>query len=148
MDTGAIIAGITTYLVQKNVAERQRKWTLEDEKRAKRSNLVGSRLNCIEEVVGLMMSRIDHEIFSTEFNMPKDNLETRKIDQQIKDMISSGWAAISLTGSKELKQKWAKILDLYLKAVEGNVDISDGTKIEKVHISMIKILDEIRLKGS
>ena len=115
--------------------------------RAKKNELLESRLRSIEETVGLMMSRIDEEIFSTEFNMPKDNLEIRKKDQQTKDMMSKGWAAISLIGSQELKQKWGKIIDVYLKAVDGNVDISEGEKADKELIGIIKILDKIRLKG-
>lgn len=77
---GAVISAIVTYVVQQRVAERQRKWALEDEERHQhraleedrrklQRDLLVRRLEPIEEVVRLMANVI-HTAQGMELGLP------------------------------------------------------------------------------
>jgi uncharacterized protein YaaR (DUF327 family) len=155
---GALISAVTTYMVQKGITERQRKWALEDEqrkqkriiedeRRKKKQELLESRLKTVEEAMGLMMSRIDQEIF-LEIDLPisVDKSVTEKKEQQVNDMISNAWTAINLIGSEKLKENWGILVNVYWEALEKRVDPFDGEKAQKAQLEMIKLIDKMRLE--
>jgi hypothetical protein len=155
---GAFISAITTYLVHKGITERQRKWALEDEqrkqkriiedeRRKKRQELLESRLRTIEKAIGLMIGRIDQEVF-LEVDLPIsiDRSTKEKKEQQINDMISDAWTAINLVGSEQLKNNWGILVGVYWESLEKRVDPFDGEKAQKAQLEMIKIIDKMRLK--
>ena len=52
---GTLIGIFATYFVQSKVANRNRKWLIEDDRERIKRELIANRLDIIEEVVNLMM---------------------------------------------------------------------------------------------
>ncbi len=157
---GVVISAIVTYMVQKRVAERQRKWALEDEERHQQQALHGERrklkrellarrLDPIEEAVSLMGNAIT-TAEGIELGMPirRDECEAKQKALQFQNLLSDVWAAVRITGSEELKQNWAILMGIYWGLEEtGEVGPDGIKKANDAKVAIAKLLDEMRLEG-
>ena len=157
---GVIISAIVTYMVQKRVAERQRKWALEDEERHQQQALHGERrklkrgllakrLDSIEKAVSLMGNVIT-TAEGIELGMPilRDECEAKQKTLQFQNLLSDAWAAVRITGSEELKQNWAILMGVYWGLEEtGEVGPDGVKKANDAEVAIAKLLDEMRLEG-
>lgn len=155
---GAVISAIVTYVVQQRVAERQRKWALEDEERHQhraleeerrklQRDLLVRRLEPIEKAVRLMANVI-HTAQGMELGLPipTDKSATRKRAQKLHDIRSDAWNAVLITGSEELKQNWRILSTVYWDLEEtGVLEPDGGKKTQDAQIAIAKLLDEMRL---
>jgi len=155
---GTIISAIVTYVVQQRVAERQRKWALEDEehqqhrrleegRRQLQHDLLERKLKPIEEALGLMANVID-TAEATEFGLPIpiDESAIRSKKLRLTDIHSDAWNAVCITGSEELKQSWKILTGEYWNLQETGVLGFDGAKKAKdAEIAIAKLLDKMRL---
>jgi len=167
MDSGAIIAVVgtlggvvITYVVQQRVAERQRKWALEDEERHQhraleeerrklQRDLVVRRLEPIEEAVKLMANVIlTAEGIELELPIPTNELEIRSKKLKLMDILSDAWNAVLITGSEELEQNWKILTGTYWGLQEtGALDLNGVKKAKDAEIAIAKLLDEMRLRA-
>lgn len=171
MDSGAIIAVVGTlggvaitavmaYVVQQRVAERQRKWALEDEERHQhraleeegrklKRDLLVRRLEPIEEAVKLMANVIlTAEGIELELPIPTNKLEIRSKKLKLMDILSDAWNAVVITGSEELEQNWGILTGTYWGLQEtGALDLNEAKKAKDAEIAIAKLLDEMRLRA-
>ena len=157
---GAVISAIVTYMVQKRVAERQRKWALEDEERHQQQALHGERrklkrellarrLDPIEEAVSLMGNAISTAT-GIEIGMPIcwDKSEARQKALRFQNLLPDALGAVVITGSEELKQNWSILVGVYWDLQEtGEVGPDGMKKANDAKIAITKLLDEMRLEG-
>jgi len=171
MDSGAIIAVVGTwggvaitavmaYMVQRRVAERQRKWALEDEERHQhraleeerrklQRDLVVRKLEPIEEAVRLMANVIHTaEGIALELPIPTDESATRSKKQKLLDILSDAWNAVVITDSEELKQNWGTMSTVYWDLQEYGVLDPDGVKkATDAEIAITRLLDGMKLRA-
>lgn len=157
---GSVAGAISTYLVQKRVSERQRKWSLEDEDRNRQHELKGEhrrikrelsskRLDVVEETIKLKM-RIISRAVGKEMGLPmyddKDTIVA--IGKRIQDISGEAWASILATGSKDLREYWKQISNAYwaLKE-EGTVGHELWNQAQKAYVEIFKLIDEMKSKS-
>ena len=157
---GAVVIAIVTYVIQQRVAERQRKWGLEDEERHRQQaleeerhkqkhDLLGRKLDAIEEAVSLMANFI-HTEAAAEFGLPvfTDESATRQKRQRLQEIRPHAWNAVVITGSQELKRNWQILSKVYWELEESGCLGPDGAKeASDAHIAIIKLLEEMRLQA-
>jgi len=157
---GAVISAIVTYVVHQRVAERQRKWALEDEERHQnraleeerrklKHDLLVRRLEPIEEAVKLMGNAI-HIAHGRELGMPirTDESAAGEKAQRLQDIHLDAWSAVLITGSKELEDNWRILAPVYWDLKETGFLERDGA--ERAHdaqIAITKLLDEMKLRA-
>lgn len=143
---GALIVGIMTYLVQKSVSERQRKWAIEDEKRSIRRDILATRVEPIYEAVGIMMEGIgNYEAKSLGIPVYSDSEKMKEKGMRLQEIVSPAWASIEVIGSEELKDKWRTLSMIYWGLREtGDMGADDIKTSTGAHIEMVKILDDIK----
>jgi len=157
---GVVISAIVTYMVQKRVAERQRKWALEDEERHQQQALHGERrklkrellvrrLDPIEEAVSLAGNAITTaEGIEMGVPIPRDDCGTKQKALRFQNLLSDAWAAVRTTGSEELKQNWAILTGIYWNLQETREVGPDGIKeANDARVAIAKLLDEMRLES-
>lgn len=156
--SGAIISAILTYVIQSRVASRQRRWSLEDEsrkqnreredeKRKLRQELLERKIKPIEEVINLMMNRLESAVaLAVDIPVPINKEKEIEKAERINEMATEAWAAVQLMGLKELKEQWEIIAGLYWELEEiGSINPVKMDDIQKAHVEIVKILDDIRL---
>jgi len=157
---GVVISAIATYMVQKRIAERQRKWALEDEERHQQQalhverrklkrELLARRFAPIEEAVSLMGNAITTAV-GIEIGMPirSDESEAKQRAQQFQNLLSDAWNAVCITGSEQLKQRWRTLVSVYWGLKEtGEVGPDGLKKADDAQVAITKQLDEMRLEG-
>lgn len=157
---GAVISAIVTYVVQQRVAERQRKWALEDEERHQhraveeerrklQRDLLLRRLDPIEEAVRLKDYAI-YTAFCIEVGLPTptDESATRNKTQKLHDIGLDAFNAVLVIGSEELKQNWEILSTVHCALEETGVLGPDGAeKAHDAYIAITRLLDEMRLRA-
>ena len=155
---GALISAVVTYVVQQRVAERHRKWELEDkehhqhqrleeERRKLQRDLLERKIEPIEEALRLMANIIDMaEATDAGIPIPIDESAVRNKKLRLTDIHSDAWNAICITGSEELKQNWIILAGEYWSLQETGVLDTDGAKkATDAVIAITKLLDEMKL---
>jgi len=159
MEIGTIIAvggtlvgtfggALLSYFISKKLAERQRRWILEDERRRTKNELLDSRLNRIEEALSSMMASIDHAVYS-EIGVPVkiDDWTRKQREQETGEKISNAWTTVYLIGSEELTKKLGVLTNVYWESVqEKTVDPEEGKKAQNAQLDIIRLIDRIRLE--
>jgi hypothetical protein len=156
---GVVISAFGTYIVQKKVAEKERKWSLESEERKKneelekekrkiRHDLICERLNVVEETAniiyflsGIMMSETYGEPIYSDTSMIQ---QKRK---RFEEISGKAWAALEVINSPELKEHFKKISSIYGE-IEEYHEVS-GKKWEETHEAFQKLekrIDDIKLE--
>jgi len=142
-----VIVGIGgTYFIQKIILERQRKWTLEDEEKKIKRELLSKRLDILEETMGIMMKEIGG-VVAREMGIPlyddKDAMKEQGI--RLQSIRGEAWAALLALGSKELTQCWRDIANAYSEINEtGTVGSDSWNKAQKSYTELIKLTDTMR----
>ncbi|MBI2979388.1 MAG: hypothetical protein HYY41_00915 [Chloroflexi bacterium] len=154
---GAAIIQWLTYIFQGKAAERQRNWALEDEKRnhekeleieqrrLKRELLI-RRLAIVEEILSLQVRVLGEAI--DEAVGSGSNLSSGDLGVAIKridEINSDAFAAVLITGSEELKEKYTSVSYKYWNFIrENEIDPSDWSVIREAQIAVMKIIDDMR----
>ena len=159
MEIGTIIAvggtlvgtfggALLSYFISKKLAERHRRWALEDERRRTKNELLDSRLKHIEEALLSMMARIDHAVYS-EIGVPVkiDDSTRKQREQETREKLSNAWTAVYLIGSEELNKKFGILTNVYWESVEEEtLDPEEGKKAQNAQLDIIRLIDKIRLE--
>jgi hypothetical protein len=138
------IAG--TYLTQKVILERQRKWTLEDEGRKIKRELLSKRLDILEETMGIMMEQIGG-VVAREMGIAvwEDKERMKEQGIRLQSIRGEAWAALVSLDSKELMQCWRDIANAYWEIDEsGTVGKDSWDKAQKAYIELIKLEDAMK----
>lgn len=154
---GAIVGIVGTYLVQKRVSERQRKWALEDEERRRgyeqdaeqrriKRELVSKRLDVLEEAIKIMMNEVGTTV-GREMGIPmyEDKDILKEQGKRLQSIRGEAWASLVGLGSKDLMENWRAIADAYWEEGEtGTVSPDSWNKAQKAYIEIIKLTDAMR----
>lgn len=154
---GAIVGIVGTYLVQKRVSERQRKWALEDYERKKESDreaeqkrikreLISKRLDVLEEAVKLMMSDISRTL-GMEVGLPilSDKAVAQKRRERVEDVADEAEATVLALDSEDLQKNWRAVAYAYWDQLEtGTVGDKLWNEAQKAYVDIVKLTDEMR----
>lgn len=143
---GVIVGIAGTYFIQNIILERQRKWTLEDEGRKIKREVLSKRLEILEEAMGIMMNEISG-VITKEMGIPtwddKGRMKERGI--RLQSIRGEAWGALVALGSKELTQCWRDIANAYSEIDEtGTVGSDSWNKAQKSYAELIKLTDAMR----
>lgn len=157
---GSVIIGVILgYAVQNKQAERQRKWSLEDqdrnrqdelerEQRRIKRELLSERLEVVEETIKLMM-RIIGIAVGEEIGLPiySDEDAMVEIKKRIQHLTGEAWASIRTTGSEDLRGYWRQIARAYWALMEeGRVEDKQGNQAQNAYVEIFKLMDEMKSK--
>ena len=156
---GVIVSAALTYTLQKQISERQHKWALEDEERHRKQlvqdekrrllrEILFKRIDILEEAL-VLMDTIITASFSHACNLPpysKDELIINQSEQRLQEILSTAWNAIVIIGSKELKEKWRNLTEIYMKVRDDYICFEDNQMATNEVIAVAKILEEMRIQ--
>lgn len=157
---GAIVSGLITYFVQSNVAEKRRKWEVEDrenenvrgiekEKRTIKRGLIDRRVEHIEKVATMMMQVTSYEIAKAmDFTVLVDDAHIDSLKEEIDRLNPDAFNYVLMMESKELMKVWTGVAYKYFDLIkEGTAtlgEVEEAQKIEGKYQKLIKMLDNIR----
>lgn len=157
---GSVIIGVILgYVVQNKQAERQRKWSSEDqdrnrqdelerEQRRIKRELLSKRLEVVEETIKLMM-RIIGIAVGEEIGLPiyDDKDAMVEIEKRIQHLTGEVWASIRTTGSEDLPGYWRQIARAYWAVMEeGRVEHEQWRQAQDACVEMFRLMDEMKSK--
>jgi len=154
---GTLLGAAGTYFLQKRAAERQRKWSLEDEGRNKehereteqrriKRELLCKRLDIFEEAVKIKVLRISravHEDIGLPYYYDEDMINEQK--QRLQNIDDEAWAALTAIDSKELMKHFGVINPVYWDLEErGEMNPEKWNEVDEAYTAIIKLTDEMR----
>lgn len=153
---GVIISALLTFTIQNRVAERQRKWVLEDERRSidirreeeihKQSrDLFISRVSLVEESIRLMNNYLQYcHARNIGIEIPPDE-EKRQLQVQRMQEISGD--AVNNIQLLELGilASWQEISAIYWGLINGEMlTEEEAKKSSDLFLSMMNTIDQLR----
>lgn len=153
---GIVVSAISTYLVQKRVSERQRKWALEDDERKRESereaeqkkvkrDLLSKRLDVLEEAIKLMVSDTSRT-FGKALGLPvsHDEAGAQKRQARLEDIEEEAWATVLALGSKDLHRNWEAVSSAYWDKLHGHLDTNRWDEAQRAYVEIVKLVDDMR----
>jgi gas vesicle protein len=144
---GTVIGALATYLVQSKVADRNRKWSIEDESKRIKRELLSNRLDIIEEVVNLMMFFAGLSLRS-ELQIPiySDRVTIENKRKRFDEIGSQSWNAVAALSSKELSTLYSAIAAAYNEDEEtGSISSETWKKANESFPKIIKLIDDMKV---
>jgi len=159
MDTNIIISVLGTlagtgigayaiYLAQSKMAERNRRWSLEDEKKRIKRESLSNRLNLIEEAIHLRMYLANltmKEDFGDDIYANAKQIKEKKM--RLEEISNEAWTYVKATGSKDFKKWYRAISVAYRKGDEQGTIPSEDWKTANSSLTKItRLIDEMKAK--
>ncbi len=154
---GMVLSAVTTYMIQKKVAERQRSWGLEDdekrrthdrEEQSKRAvkEVLLERVWLVEEASGLMASFVRRQRDVVLGEPPASDTESFEAGRSRLRVIWAGaWNNVAVLGSEAVGEGWGRLTSIYRDALgSGVIDEDDAKKAYEANAAISVALDGLR----
>ena len=144
---GTAIGAFATYLIQSRVAERDRKWSLEDDRKQIKRELLSKRLDIVEEVVNLMMYFVGLSL-RDELQIPiySDKVTIENKRKRFDEIRSQAWNAVVAFSSSEFLKLYSAIAAAYNEDEEtGSIGSGAWKRANESFPKIIKLIDDMKV---
>ena len=144
---GTVIGAFATYFIQSRVADRDRKWTQEDDRKRIKRELLSKRLDIVEEVVNLMMYFTGLSL-RDELQIPiySDKVTIENKRKRFDEIRSQAWNAVVALSSNEFLKLYSAIAAAYNEDEEtGSIGSEPWKKANESFPRIIKLIDDMKV---
>ncbi len=144
---GTVIGAFATYIIQGKVAERDRKWSIEDDRKRIKRELLSSRLDIVEEVVNLMMYFAGLSL-REELGIPiySDKVTMGNRRKRFDEIRSQAWNAVVALSSNEFLKFYSAIAAAYNEDEEtGSIRSETWKRANESFPKIIKLMDDMKV---
>ena len=144
---GTVVGAFATHFTQSKVAERDRKWSLEANKKRIKRELLSKRLDIVEEVVNLMMYFAGLSM-RAELQIPiySDKITIENKRKRFDEIRSQAWNAVVALSSNELLELYRAIAAAYNEDEEtGSIGSKTWKMANESFPKIMKLIDDMKV---